>query len=105
MSVDDTKRPSLPKKAMLSGSGVSAIQNCTFVSPPNRNTIPSAPDRSVTPIRPCSCWAAVSAAHRHTSHVEPSEAVTRPATVENPEGATRVVVVGPAADDTDPADA
>ena len=32
------------------------------------------------------------AAHRHTSHVEPSAAVTRPATVPNPVGTTPAVV-------------
>ena len=54
--------------------------------------MPSAPPRSVTPISPRACSFAVSASHRHTSHVVPSAAVTRAATVPNPTGTTPVVV-------------
>ena len=77
MSAADTNEPSAAKKAMLSGSGVSRIQNCPVVGSSQTNTMPSAPPRSVTPISPRAARPAVSASHRHTSHVEPSAAVTR----------------------------
>src|SRR5688572_24302001 len=88
---------------MLRGSGVSRIQNAPAVGSSQRNTMPSAPDRSVTPIKPCARRSAVSASHRQTSHVAPSAAVTRPATVANPWGSTPagvaavVAVVAPVA--------
>jgi hypothetical protein len=82
------KLPPAAKNAMLSGIGVSRIQNWIVVGAPKRKIIPSAPLRSVTPIRPRCCCSIVCAAHRQTSHVRPSAAVTRPATVSKPDGAT-----------------
>jgi hypothetical protein len=63
-----------------------------------RKSIPSAPERSVTPIRPWARDSGVAATHRQTSHVSPFAAVMRPATTSKPSGATppAAVVVGAA---------
>lgn len=78
---------------MLSGIGVSRIQNVDVVSAPKRKSMPSAPARSVTPISPRARCSAVRAAHRHTSQTAPSAAVTRAATVWNPVGTTPATAV------------
>jgi len=101
MSAADTNDPSPAKKAMLSGIGVSRIQNAPVLGAGHVNSIPSAPPRSVTPISPWLRRAAVSASHRHTSHVEPSAAVMRAATSSKPTGVTAAVVAGAAVDGTE----
>ena len=67
MSVAETKEPSPAKKAMLSGVGVSRIQKWPCVGSPKTKTMPSAPPRSVTPIRPRARSSGVAATHRHRS--------------------------------------
>ena len=98
MSAADTNEPSAAKKAMLRGCGVSRIQNDPVVASSQAKSIPSAPDRSVTPISPRARATGSAASHRHTSHVDPSGAVTRPLTSPKSWGVTPVVggVVGAA---------
>ena len=61
MSVAETKAPPLSKNAMESGMSVSFIQNAPDWSAPKRNSMPSAPPRPVTCIRPRSRSASVAA--------------------------------------------
>ena len=88
MSALETNDPSAAKKAMLSGVGVSRIQKLPCVGASHRNTMPSAPPRSVTPIRPRARSAGVSATHRHTSQTVPSAAVITPRRAAKPSGTT-----------------
>ena len=92
MSAEETNDPSAAKNAMLSGSGVSRIQKFPVVGSSQRKTIPSAPLRSVTPIRPCARSAGVAASHRQTSHVDPVGGRDPPGDLSKPSGATPAVV-------------
>ena len=93
MSVAETNEPSSAKKAMLRGVGVSRIQKGPCVGASKTKTIPSAPPRSVTPIRPRERSSGVAATHRHRAQTSPSAAVTSAAWAANPAGTTPVVGV------------
>ncbi len=87
MSVDATKSPVGREPGdRQRRRGVEHVEACSSTGSSNRNTIPAASPRSVTPINPRPRSSEVSASQRHTSQTSPSAAMIRASIVVKPSG-------------------